>query len=226
MWRRKSCKVPAYAGLLQQLSPQRAAWLALPQQQQRHSLELADEERGRYLWLQWLPIVHGAQPLGQIWLLHDITERKHKEQELATLASTDALTGLPNRRSFMAMLEQYQESANETIAAGAVLVLDVDHFKRVNDTLATRWATWCCSIAQQMRAHLRACDYAGRLGGEEFAVLVRHATLDEARQLAERIRHVPWPATAPRWAHTAHPGPSRLPSPSASGWPRWRVLTA
>ncbi len=53
------------------------------------------------------------------------TERKHKEQELATLASTDALTGLPNRRSFMAMLEQYQESANETIAAGAVLVLDV-----------------------------------------------------------------------------------------------------
>ncbi len=114
--------------------------------------------------------------MGQIWLLHDITERKHKEQELATLASTDALTGLPNRRSFMAMLEQYQESASETIAAGAVLVLDVDHFKRVNDTWGHPVGDLVLqSIAQQMRAHLRACDYAGRLGGEEFAVLVRHA---------------------------------------------------
>ena len=194
----------SHAGLLQQLSPQRAAWLALPQQQQRHSLELADEERGRYLWLQWLPIVHGAQPLGQIWLLHDITERKHKEQELATLASTDALTGLPNRRSFMAMLEQYQESANETIAAGAVLVLDVDHFKRVNDTWGHPVGDLVLqSIAQQMRAHLRTCDYAGRLGGEEFAVLVRHATLDEARQLAERIRHAVASHRTPLGAHGA-----------------------
>ncbi len=175
--------------LLQCLSPQRATWLTLPQQQQRQSLEVTDDALGRHLWLRWLPIVRAGEALGQIWLLNDMTERKLKEQELATLASTDVLTGLPNRRSFLSMLEQHLAASASTTGSGAVLALDVDHFKQVND----RWGHPAGDlvlqhVTQLIRQSLRASDYPGRLGGEEFSVLVRHATVQEAVHLAERIR--------------------------------------
>lgn len=175
--------------LVQQIAPQRAAWLELPQHEPQRSLEVSDVALGRHLWLQWLPITHQGAALGQIWLLHDITERKLKEQELATLASTDALTGLPNRRSFLAMLEQYLAVQPTTRAGGAILALDVDHFKRVNDTWGHPVGDLVLKhVAQVVRQNLRASDYPGRLGGEEFCVLVRHATKQDAVQLAERIR--------------------------------------
>lgn len=178
-----------HSRLLQCLSPQRAAWLTLPQQQQRQSLEVTDDALGRHLWLRWLPLVRAGEPLGQIWLLNDMTERKLKEQELATLASTDVLTGLPNRRSFLSMLEQHLAASATMAGSGAVLALDVDHFKQVND----RWGHPTGDLVLQhvtrlIRQSLRASDYPGRLGGEEFAVLVRHASVQEAMHLAERIR--------------------------------------
>ena len=179
----------AHAQLLKQIAPQRARWLSLPQHEPRHSLEVCDEVLGRHLWLQWLPIVHQGESLGQIWLLHDITERKLKEQELATLASTDVLTGLPNRRSFLSMLEQYLATPPTTRAGGAILALDVDHFKRVNDTWGHPVGDLVLKhVAQVVRQNLRESDYPGRLGGEEFAVLARHTTIQEAVRLAERIR--------------------------------------
>ena len=179
----------AHAQLLKQIAPQRARWLSLPQHEPRHSLEVCDEVLGRHLWLQWLPIVHQGESLGQIWLLHDITERKLKEQELATLASTDVLTGLPNRRSFLSMLEQYLATPPTTRAGGAILALDVDHFKRVNDTWGHPVGDLVLKhVAQVVRQNLRESDYPGRLGGEEFAVLARHTTVQEAMHLAERIR--------------------------------------
>ena len=64
-------------------------------------------------------------------------------------------------------------------------------------------AAGCRIICRACRAHLRACDYAGRLGGEEFAVLVRHATLDEAKHLAERIRHAVASHRTPLGTHGA-----------------------
>ena len=120
--------------------------------------------------------------------MRDVTERKQKERQLAVLASTDTLTSLPNRRSLMAMLAQRLQSPGHGAPHGALLMLDIDHFKQVNDTYGHPVGDLVLQqMAQVMRQSLRAEDYAARLGGEEFVVLLHQTTLQESRQLAERL---------------------------------------
>ena len=120
----------------------------------------------------------------------DITERKRIDAELLLLATTDFLTGLPNRREFMAKLDdelgRLQRSVDES---AAVLMLDIDHFKTVNDEYghATGDAV-LRHMAGLMRAGQRKIDTLGRVGGEEFAVLLPGATLEAAAVYAERLR--------------------------------------
>jgi len=120
----------------------------------------------------------------------DITERKRMDAELLLLATTDFLTGLPNRREFMARLDdelaRLQRSVDES---AAVLMLDIDHFKTVNDEFghATGDAV-LRHMAGLMRAGQRKIDTLGRVGGEEFAVLLPGASLEAAAAYAERLR--------------------------------------
>ena len=120
----------------------------------------------------------------------DITERKRMDAELLLLATTDFLTALPNRREFMARLSdelaRLQRSVDES---AAVLMLDIDHFKTVNDEFghATGDAV-LRHMAGLMRAGQRKIDTLGRVGGEEFAVLLPGASLDAAAAYAERLR--------------------------------------
>lgn len=103
-------------------------------------------------------------------------------------ASMDALTGLPNRRTIMEHLRERIEH----VAIGnpcAVLVLDIDHFKAINDTLGHQAGDQCLrSVGATIARNIRGHDRAGRIGGEEFVVLMPDTTSEMARTVGERLR--------------------------------------
>ncbi len=120
----------------------------------------------------------------------DITELKRRETELLEMAATDILTSLPNRRHFVAQLEQ--ESARILRDKGrcaSVLMLDADHFKMINDTFGHAAGDDVLRhLATLMQNKLRKVDTVGRIGGEEFALILPGAALPAAEAFAERLR--------------------------------------
>ena len=120
-------------------------------------------------------------------VLLDVTREKGLEEELEHLAFHDPLTQLANLRRFR---DEVAERLVEPGARGAVLFLDLDGFKDINDTLGhTVGDELLCAIAERLRRALRPGDLAGRLGGDEFAVLLDEVTsIDEAVQVGERLR--------------------------------------
>lgn len=120
----------------------------------------------------------------------DITEQKRLEAELREMAATDTLTGLPNRRHFLAQLEQELARVSRVKTyCTCVLMIDVDHFKQVNDTFGHATGDNILRhIAALMRQELRKVDTLGRIGGEEFAVILPSAALPAAKVFAERLR--------------------------------------
>jgi diguanylate cyclase (GGDEF)-like protein/PAS domain S-box-containing protein len=123
-------------------------------------------------------------------LAWDFAEAKRLEAELVEMATTDFLTGLCNRREFMQRMEAELERLKRfDIERAAVLMLDLDHFKRVNDTHGHAVGDAVLKhFAGLARAELRRIDTGGRLGGEEFAILLLGADLVAAEQSAERLR--------------------------------------
>lgn len=108
---------------------------------------------------------------------------------LADLARRDALTGLANRRAFEEALQREVARARRTGDALAVVALDIDHFKRVNDTHGhAAGDVALAEVAQRAQRALRAEDLLARIGGEELAALLPGATLASAAEVAERIR--------------------------------------
>lgn len=147
---------------------------------------------GGTLW-----IAHACQPvhakdgnyLGRRASNRDITERKHLEQELREQARTDFLTGMANRRHFMERAEEELARAVRHDRPMSLLVLDIDLFKRVNDTYGHQVGdTAIRAIAERCRQALRKADMIGRIGGEEFAILLPETAGDGARVMAERLR--------------------------------------
>lgn len=120
----------------------------------------------------------------------DITERKRLNDELVQLATTDFLTGLPNRREFMARLDSEQARLQRDVGGrAAVLMLDIDHFKDINDAHGhDRGDAVLRHLAGLMRDSQRKIDMLGRVGGEEFAILLPGADMEAARTFAERLR--------------------------------------
>jgi diguanylate cyclase (GGDEF)-like protein/PAS domain S-box-containing protein len=126
-----------------------------------------------------------------IW--RDITERKRMERELERLATYDTLTGLLNRRCIIEQLDlALQQRRDRRQAAGGelcVLLLDLDHFKRVNDNhghaVGDRVLRQFVAVVQTQK---RAQDVFGRLGGEEFLLILQDADAAAAQQVAERVR--------------------------------------
>ncbi|NBT33215.1 MAG: GGDEF domain-containing protein [Rhodobacteraceae bacterium] len=118
--------------------------------------------------------------LGLAMLAH----QRRLQDRLFSIAATDMLTGLLNRRAFLADASR----AHKTGDGGALLVIDADHFKAVNDTFGHDVGDYCLrSIAEHLRASVRADDVVGRLGGEEFAIYLRNASAERARAVGERI---------------------------------------
>ncbi len=120
----------------------------------------------------------------------DITERKIREEHLLDLAETDPLTGARNRRSFMQLAEQVMKDRREGKDIPiCYLMFDLDHFKRINDNYGHGIGDKVlCAFVNVCNANLRESDLFARIGGEEFAALIRTRNLDLVENIAERIR--------------------------------------
>ena len=127
-------------------------------------------------------------PLRWIAVVQDITVRKAAEARIRELADTDALTGLANRRSFLVRL-QHDLSELDATTLGGVLILDLDHFKEVNDTLGHDAGDAVLrEIGQRLLTKLRPTDMVARLGGDEFAIILRDLRAPaDARIVGEEI---------------------------------------
>ncbi len=109
--------------------------------------------------------------------------------ELERMARTDALTGLLNRRAFLDEFERESARSARAGTALCMLLMDLDHFKQVNDCYGHRTGdAVLLSVADMLRNSLRAADLVGRLGGEEFAALLPQTTEAQGVMLAERLR--------------------------------------
>jgi len=117
-----------------------------------------------------------------------VWSRNEKMQELRLQASQDPLTGLKNRRRFGEDLRSELARSRREDTVGAVLMLDLDNFKQVNDTLGhPAGDRTIADIAGVLRGRMRATDVVARLGGDEFAVVLPRCELDEAEEVAEAI---------------------------------------
>jgi diguanylate cyclase (GGDEF)-like protein/PAS domain S-box-containing protein len=111
----------------------------------------------------------------------DISERKQAEAQIKQLAYYDALTGLPNRRLLMERLQHALDTGARRDARGAVLFIDLDHFKTLNDTLGHDVGDQLLQeVARRIQTHVRVGDTVARLGGDEFVVLIEDLS-DSAR---------------------------------------------
>jgi diguanylate cyclase (GGDEF)-like protein/PAS domain S-box-containing protein len=122
----------------------------------------------------------------------DITERKALEEQLHHQAFYDPLSGLPNRALFMDRLEHALTRANRRGGRVAVLFVDLDNFKVINDSLGHKAGDQLLmAVAERLKTHLRPEDTAARLGGDEFTILVGDVTsVGEVVQIAERIAEI------------------------------------
>jgi diguanylate cyclase len=120
----------------------------------------------------------------------ELRQLNQRLEETRRTAATDALTGVHNRRAFEAFLERVVEFDGVTGTPAALLMIDVDNFKRLNDEHGhpVGDAALASIGASLARTFLRKCDFVSRYGGEEFAVVVRDANANEALRLGERAR--------------------------------------
>lgn len=123
--------------------------------------------------------------------ISDISQSKAIELELQEFALTDYLTQLPNRRYFMQRLqEEYSRIQRSVTAGAAVLMCDLDHFKRINDSLGHAVGDLVLRhFATVLKSQLRRSDTAGRLGGEEFAIILTGADQQAAADFAARLQN-------------------------------------
>ena len=135
----------------------------------------ADGER---IWIQTTVRVvnwNGARAT-QHWFI-DVTERKRAEQRLARLASYDVLTGIANRTTFQTELRQAIAQVGRSDRGGALLLLDLDNFKDVNDSLGHPAGDILLKhVAQRLLSRSRETDIVARLGGDEFAIVANNLT--------------------------------------------------
>ena len=126
---------------------------------------------------------------GTVVLVEDITERKIAEARISHLARYDELTALPNRLNFRDEIERLLAVSNSTERLSALLFIDLDQFKQVNDTLGHPCGDQLlCAVADRLRAMLRPEDFVARFGGDEFVVFQQNIkSAEEAATLARRI---------------------------------------
>jgi diguanylate cyclase (GGDEF)-like protein/PAS domain S-box-containing protein len=121
--------------------------------------------------------------------VHDVTAQKDLEEQLRELATHDSLTGAANRRHFVEVAQRERERARRSGLPLSLCLFDADHFKNINDQHGHVAGDHVLSaIVQAAGSALRVSDVLGRLGGEEFAILLPETPLAGALKLAERVR--------------------------------------
>jgi diguanylate cyclase (GGDEF)-like protein/PAS domain S-box-containing protein len=120
--------------------------------------------------------------------LIDITEQKRAEAELEHLAITDPLTGLSNRRHFFTQAENMLKRATKPRSELAVVIIDIDHFKNINDQYGHLVGDEILQeVAHRIQKNLRSNDILGRYGGEEFTILLSRVNQEKITQVADRL---------------------------------------
>jgi len=166
------------------------------QQPRRHNMG-----QGRILWLQrkdrvQIPVdialgsfLRKGQPLVAAFV-RDVTDMRRMEERMQYQATHDTLTGLGNRWVFQQHLQECMQQAQVTGEPSALLLLDLDNFKAINDGYGHPAGDHVLQeVAKRLKAVLRSQGWLARLGGDEFAVLLPHADADVAAQWAEQILH-------------------------------------
>lgn len=156
----------------------------------RRALLLSRNNGGeRSIELTASPVKNAAQELvGAVVMLHDITELRGLARQMSYQATHDALTGLVNRREFERRLEEANDSGHRGDGQHVLCYLDLDHFKLVNDTSGhVAGDSMLREVAKLLRDAVRDSDTVGRLGGDEFGLLLVGCPLDKARQIADDL---------------------------------------
>jgi diguanylate cyclase (GGDEF)-like protein len=144
-----------------------------------------DAARGRYMSWTFQPMAGG----GAVVLLEDITERRNAEARISHLARYDELTALPNRVNFRDEIGRLLATQRGSDHMAALLFVDLDQFKQVNDTLGHPCGDQLlCAVADRLREMLRPEDFVARFGGDEFVVFQQNIhSAEDAAGLARRI---------------------------------------
>ena len=142
-------------------------------------------------------VVAGCVVLGLLlfhWLpqaVREWTNSEQRMQDLATLAAIDPLTGVYNRRQFETLARAELARAQRYFRPLSVLIVDIDFFKRVNDSFGHEIGDWVLKmVATTIKSAKRDSDIVARMGGEEFVILLPETTIEAARGVAERIREM------------------------------------
>jgi diguanylate cyclase (GGDEF)-like protein len=154
---------------------------------QARDIIAADPDTARNRSLSWTfqPMAGG----GAVVLLEDVTERRNAEARIVHLARYDELTGLPNRVSFRDEIDRLLSAPHESGQISALLFVDLDQFKQVNDTLGHPCGDQLlCAVAERLREMLRPEDFVARFGGDEFVVFQQNIkSIEDSAALARRI---------------------------------------
>lgn len=153
--------------------------------------EVVRSERGESFFLSVkFPTRNSANEItGICGISTDITPIKHYQKELERLSQFDELTNLFNRRHFISLAKHELNRSSRYRSKLSVMMLDIDHFKRINDGHGHKTGDLVlANIGKQIGDTLRNSDIAGRMGGEEFAILLPETDLEQASILAERLR--------------------------------------
>jgi diguanylate cyclase (GGDEF)-like protein/PAS domain S-box-containing protein len=156
----------------------------------RRALLLSRSTGGeRAIELTASPVRNAAQELvGAVVLLHDVTELRGLARQMSYQATHDALTGLVNRHEFERRLQEAIDSGHRGDGQHVLCYLDLDHFKLVNDTSGhVAGDSMLREVAKLLRDAVRDSDTVGRLGGDEFGLLLIGCPLDKARQIADDL---------------------------------------
>ena len=160
--------------------------------------EIWDRRKSGELYAKWLNISVIRHADGSVYRhvaeFSDITEKKHKDELIWTQANYDALTNLPNRRLLADRIQQAMASGARSGRYGALIALDLDHFKQLNDTLGHSVGDeLLCQVARRLQACVREEDTVARMGGDEFVVVLNELSVSpneaaaQAEQIAEKI---------------------------------------
>lgn len=143
------------------------------------------------IWINVLisPVVGNKEDGCYVAVMEDVTEHKHMLEALNKLATIDALTNIANRPHFMSIAENEFKRTTRYNKSLSVMMIDIDHFKKVNDTFGHATGDLVLkNVAAKCTELVRQQDCTGRLGGEEFAILLPETDEDDAVKTAARIR--------------------------------------
>ncbi|MFN2302021.1 MAG: diguanylate cyclase, partial [Gammaproteobacteria bacterium] len=153
------------------------------------SLDTFELKDGRYLEITSQPQRLDDEVIGRVWSFRDVSYQRSIEKELRELSIRDALTGLFNRRCAEETLLAEMHRAQRTKQPFSVAMLDIDHFKQVNDVHGHQVGDDVLrQLAVDMREQLRKTDVACRWGGEEFLVILPYTGIEGARHAIDKLR--------------------------------------